>query len=256
MKVTTIFSGGLDSTTLVYQLFLRKDSGIDEQHLVSFNYGQRHSRELLRATNTAFRMGLEHTIVDLSLSGLLRALRSVGSNSSLITNNDVPEGHYADENMRSTVVPNRNMMMLSIAGAIAAANGSSYVAAGVHSGDHPIYPDCRPEFWKVAGNALREGNLGYSKLQGVLTPFMGRTKAEIAYEALMIGVPLHETWSCYKGGEKHCGRCGTCVERLEAIHEAQGRYWERTGQEPPADLTQYEDADYWREQVAFADEGR
>jgi 7-cyano-7-deazaguanine synthase len=226
-RVIAIVSGGLDSTTMVYDALA---NGVHPD-LVSFDYGQRHSRELKFARVTAERELLRHDIVNMTfLRDLLRE-----SGSSLVGGSEVPEGHYAEENMKATVVPNRNMIMLSIAGAIAVARGARTVMTGVHAGDHFIYPDCRPAF---------EASIS--------TPYLMCTKADIAYRALELGVPLHQTWSCYRGGDIHCGRCGTCVERLEAIDEAQ-QMWAATNiGQAPEDRTEYADITFWREAVREA----
>jgi 7-cyano-7-deazaguanine synthase len=259
-----IYSGGLDSTTLVYHLM---ECGFTP-HLLSFNYGQRHKKELTYAIQSAIVLGLRHDIIDLtSISELI-------SNSALTSQNAehgdiaVPDGHYAEETMKATVVPNRNMIMLSIATGIAVNNGYAMVATGVHSGDHFIYPDCRPRFIRAANAAAVLGNMGFGTLAEIgegeyvpdfiVAPFQHMSKADIAYRALELSVPLHETWSCYKGGIDHCGKCGTCVERLEAIHEAMQR-WDANhlttiemdkGNTSPntreLDRTVYEDAEFWK----------
>jgi 7-cyano-7-deazaguanine synthase len=218
---------------------------------VSFNYGQRHKKELEFAKQTVGKWDMPHHIIDLSQSGLVEAFAPSGS--SLVTDTSVPEGHYGEDSMKATVVPNRNMIMLSIALGIAVSEGAQAVATGVHAGDHFIYPDCRPAFVLSAAVAGYLGNEGFGNLwrSPIWAPFINKTKADIAYAAFTLGVPLHETWSCYKGGEKHCGKCGTCVERLEAIDEAQNQIrseqerWTRT----PLDLTGYEDNTYWREAI-------
>jgi 7-cyano-7-deazaguanine synthase len=129
----------------------------------------------------------------------------------------IPEGHYADENMKSTVVPFRNGIMLSIAVGIAESNDLKYVMMANHGGDHTIYPDCRPEFVKAFDEAAKAGTFVNV---GLLSPFTNWTKADIARRGKELGIDYSETWSCYKGGEKHCGKCGTCVERREAFAEA------------------------------------
>lgn len=268
-----VVSGGLDSTTLVHRMI---NEGYTP-HLLSFNYGQRHSKELNYARTTATLLGLRHDIVD--LTGITRLI----SNSALTSqtgltvrgmnfdgdgfhpNIEVPEGHYAEDTMKATVVPNRNMIMLSIAAGAAVNFGYRTIGFGVHGGDHFIYPDCRPKFIFAVGQTILDGNEGFHNFwvdrndqsEGALpvyTPYLKSTKADIAYEALLLGVPLHLTWSCYKGGDIHCGRCGTCVERLEAIDEAQ----ERIAKNPPEDWdspyrmedhTEYADTEFWRTAV-------
>jgi 7-cyano-7-deazaguanine synthase len=239
-KVVAICSGGLDSTTMVYDLYDHDN----EVHMVGFDYGQRHKRELKYAIETAHTLGLRCTIVDVShLASLLAE-----SGSSLVSDEDVPEGHYAEDNMKKTVVPNRNMIMLSIAGGIAVATGAEAVYTGVHSGDHAIYPDCRGPFISAVGLALHQGNEGFGNLEtpAVRAPFIDSTKADIALMALELELPLDETWSCYKGEAVHCGRCGTCVERLEAIHEAQQRYNQMYDHDAPVDETEYADTEFWK----------
>jgi 7-cyano-7-deazaguanine synthase len=265
-----IFSGGMDSTVLVHKLLAEGHT----PHLVSFNYGQRHVKELHCATNTALKLGLKHDVVD--LTGLTRLI----SNSALtsprikfgqaVDEIEVPEGHYAEDNMKKTVVPNRNMIMLSIAAGIAVNNGYDFVATGVHAGDHFVYPDCRPNFIRAANAAIVYGNEGFGSIPKhedcqmaidfVVAPFLCWPKEAIAYEGFKLDVPFEDTWSCYKGGEKHCGKCGTCVERLEAIHEAAQRHM-RSGEPDkvrinPAngfpDFTHYEDTTFWKDAIASA----
>jgi 7-cyano-7-deazaguanine synthase len=247
-KVVAIASGGLDSTTMLYRA-VRGDTGVEVVQVLSFNYGQRHQKELDFALQTCESLHLPFSVIDLWRSGVTDLLSQSGS--SLVSDTEVPEGHYSEESMKATVVPNRNMMMLSIAGAVAVAQGAEGVLIGVHSGDHAIYPDCRQKFIILAGLTLSAGNEGFGKLAGqaVFAPFLFDTKADIAFEAFKYEVPLNETWSCYIGGEYHCGRCGTCVERLEAIDEAQQRWRTELDKEPPMDLTVYEDADFWRKAV-------
>jgi 7-cyano-7-deazaguanine synthase len=258
-----IFSGGLDSTTLVYHLL---DFGYTP-HLISFNYGQRHNKELDYAQVTARRLGLIHDIID--LTGLTHLINNsaLTSHPSVSAHRDddieVPEGHYAEDNMKKTVVPNRNMIMLSIAAGIAVNNSYKILATGVHAGDHFVYPDCCPEFIELASDTIVSGNLGFGpfeKLQEfefvefVHAPFLEWSKADIAFRAIELKVPFELTWSCYKGGQKHCGKCGTCVERLEAIHEAQARIAtlaaNSNGMVNQPDKTEYEDTKFWQEAIA------
>lgn len=248
-----IFSGGLDSTTLVYDAI---DRGFTP-HLVSFNYGQKHAKELVFAAATARKLGLRHDVVDLT------GITDLISNSALTSGIDVPEGHYAEDNMKKTVVPNRNMIMISIAAGIAVNNSYRALMTGVHAGDHFVYPDCRPEFVAITNAAIMSGNKGfgpfdeYGRLVSdpddsfLIAPYMEKTKAEIAQRALELNVPLEDTWSCYKGGDIHCGKCGTCVERLEAIDEAKLRMYEASdGAVKSVDNTEYADKDFWRQAVA------
>lgn len=200
----------MDSTTLLYRL-LHED---DRVLAVSFDYGQKHRKELDYAGKTCRKLGVEHTIVDIKGFGGLIAGSALTSAEV-----EVPEGHYEGESMRLTVVPNRNMVMMSIAGGYAIASGCDRLAIAVHAGDHAIYPDCRPDFIERFEQALVSGN--YEQVS-VYAPFLSWTKAEIVKLGLELGIDYDkETWSCYKGGPEPCGKCGTCVERAEAL-EAMG----------------------------------
>jgi 7-cyano-7-deazaguanine synthase len=208
-KVVAIVSGGLDSVTMAYELVNRNYEII----LISYNYGQRHKKEIVYAQQCAENLGVQHHIVDLQvLSNLL------GGSSLTSEEIGVPDGHYAEESMRITVVPNRNAIMINIATALAVSMKCNYVATGVHGGDHYIYPDCRPEFISAQTEALRLANAGFIPDEfEVLAPFVNISKDGIVKIGEAIGVPWLETWSCYKGGEIHCGSCGTCFERREAF---------------------------------------
>jgi 7-cyano-7-deazaguanine synthase len=208
MKAVICFSGGMDSTTLVG---LYQSAGYDLV-LVSFDYSQRHgSRELEAARQVAAYYGAEHRVIN---------MRSVGINisGSALTDPsvDVPDGHYAEESMRATVVPNRNAIMANIAIGIASSIKADVVALGVHAGDHAIYPDCRPEFVAALRECMLHALKGFHTPR-LETPFGNLTKTEIAAEAWRIDAPLQLSWSCYKGDMVHCGTCGTCVERKEAF---------------------------------------
>ncbi|MCB1532800.1 MAG: 7-cyano-7-deazaguanine synthase QueC [Alphaproteobacteria bacterium] len=230
MKTIVVCSGGLDSVVLAHKVAKERIL----HSLISFDYGQRHKKELDYAARAAERLGVPHKVVD--ISGVGAAL----SGSALTDDIDVPEGHYTAENMKITVVPNRNAIMLTISYGIAAAEGVEAIATAVHAGDHHIYPDCRPEFVK-AFDAMQKCALeGVADIE-FYTPFVNATKAAIAAEGARLGVPFEHTWSCYKGGEIHCGRCGTCVERIEAL-ELAGAH----------DATIYEDHDYWKQAVKEA----
>lgn len=210
IKCVVILSGGMDSTTLVSHMM----SLSYDVHLLSFNYGQRHSKELAAAAATAKRLRLPHKIVD------LRCLTPLIDNSALTGNIEVPEGHYADDNMKKTVVPNRNMIMLSIAAGYAINIGARIVAYGAHSGDHTIYPDCRPEFLAAMGHAF--GLCDFTPLT-IFAPFMDIDKGDIALLGKQLGVHYEDTWTCYKGLDDPCGVCGACVERAEAFLKADMR---------------------------------
>jgi 7-cyano-7-deazaguanine synthase len=226
-KAVVLLSGGLDSTTLLYML---RDRGL-HVHALSVLYGQRHRRELEFAKALTDQLNVMHTICDLDAP-----LRPVfaGARSALVGQQvEVPHGHYADETMKVTVVPNRNMFLLSTATALAVSAKAQWVAYAAHAGDHPIYPDCRPDFIEAVSLAIVRGTGGTVRL---LTPFTFWTKAEIVKEGASLGVPFHLTYSCYEGLPVHCGRCSTCVERREAFDVAR-----------VPDLTIYEDpSDFWR----------
>ncbi|HET8909986.1 MAG TPA: 7-cyano-7-deazaguanine synthase QueC [Ktedonobacteraceae bacterium] len=223
-KAIGVISGGVDSVTLAYLLH---SEGYD-LHLISFDYGQRHRKELQFAERCAQHLGATFDIID--LTSITRFLKG----SALTDEIDVPDGHYAAPNMAITVVPNRNAVMLSIAYAVAVAEHASVVGVGVHAGDHFIYPDCRPDFitafdamQRLAVEGFGEPNL---KLEA---PFVQLGKYQIVKLGSKLGVPYSDTWSCYKGDEKHCGTCGTCVERKHAFRDAQ-----------VVDPTEYIDAEY------------
>lgn len=210
--VVATVSGGLDSVTLAHGL------AADGHDLVclSFDYGQRHAKEVGFARDCAARLGAEHHVVDLRSVGALLA-------GSALTDATVavPEGHYTDDSMAVTVVPNRNAIMLAVAVGVATARGASAVATAVHAGDHAVYPDCRPAFIEAAEHEARIANEGFLAADfRVLAPFLEASKADIVRRGAPLGVPFAETWSCYVGGEHHCGRCGTCVERREAFQLA------------------------------------
>ena len=201
-----ILSGGMDSVTLLYDYQERI------QLAISFDYGSKHnSREIPFAQLHCQRLGIEHIVI--SLEFMQRLFHS----SLLKGGEDIPEGHYADENMKSTVVPFRNGIMLAIAAGMAESRELKYVMMANHGGDHAIYPDCRPEFVDAMYNAMAAGTYVGVKL---LAPYTNLTKTQIAQIGEKIGIDYAETWSCYKGGAHHCGKCGTCVERREALADA------------------------------------
>ena len=207
-----LLSGGLDSTTLLYSLM-----DLYRCWPVSISYGQKHSKEIMAARNVCEARGgklLERwKLIDLSVlrSILPSALTGVGT---------VPEGHYQSENMKSTVVPNRNMILLSIAGGYAVGISAKYLAYAPHMGDHSIYPDCRPAFIEAARAALCLATGWENDGLELITPFSDMTKADIVKLGSKLGVPFGKTWSCYNGRDKHCGVCGTCRERIEAFEIA------------------------------------
>lgn len=179
---------------------------------VSFDYGSNHnSREIPFAQLHCKRLNIPHITIPLDF--MPRYFKS-----SLLEGADaIPEGNYDDSNMQSTVVPFRNGIMLSIAAGIAESHGLQFIMMANHSGDHTIYPDCRPEFVKAMSEATRTGT--YPGIE-ILAPYTGITKSDIARHGKALGIDYTETWSCYKGGEKHCGKCGTCRERRQALEEA------------------------------------
>lgn len=224
-----ICSGGLDSVTLAYDVAKSNDL----LALLSFNYGQLHVKELACAKLCADKLGVPHHLIDISAMGSQLKSSLVAAN-----NEAIPEGHYTADNMVSTVVPNRNVIMLSIAFGLAASMQANRVAMAVHGGDHFIYPDCRPDFIEAYAKMQ---SLALAEMADIslFTPYLHFSKGQIAEQGAALNVPFEQTWSCYKGEEVHCGRCGTCVERLEAIHTAKAE-----------DNTVYADADYWQQAVA------
>lgn len=201
-----VLSGGLDSTTMLYEYKERIAMA------VSFHYGSNHNdRELHFARIHCERLGIPHMIIPLAFMGEY-------FHSSLLSGADaIPEGQYDDANMRSTVVPFRNGIMLAVAAGLAEDKGLKYIMLANHAGDHAIYPDCRPEFVAAMSEAVRTGT--YAGVE-VFAPYTSLTKAEIAAHGKEMGIDYTETWSCYKGGEHHCGKCGTCTERREALQLA------------------------------------
>lgn len=196
----------MDSVTLLYDFKDRIALGI------SFDYGSNHNaKEIPFARWHCEQLGIEHITIDL-------AFMPQYFKSSLLEGSDaIPEGHYADENMKSTVVPFRNGIMLSIAAGIAESRGLKYVMMANHGGDHTIYPDCRAEFVEAMSEATKAGTFPGIE---ILAPYTNITKADIARKGKELGIDYSKTWSCYKGEDVHCGKCGTCVERKEALRDA------------------------------------
>lgn len=201
-----IVSGGMDSITLLYD---KKD----EIALgISFDYGSNHNaKEIPFAEIHCKRLGIKHITINLDF------MHQYFKSSLLQGAEAIPEGHYADENMKSTVVPFRNGIMLSIAIGIAESNQLKKVLIANHGGDHTIYPDCRPQFIQAIDAAANAGTFVNVRVEA---PYTNITKGDIARIGKRLGLDYTETWSCYKGGEKHCGKCGTCIERKEALQEA------------------------------------
>ena len=198
-----IVSGGMDSITLLYDR--REEIAL----AISFDYGSNHNaREIAYAEMHCKRLGIEHITIPLDF--MHKYFRS-----SLLEGADaIPEGHYAAENMKSTVVPFRNGIMLAVAAGVAESRNLTKLLIANHGGDHTIYPDCRPEFISAMDSATNAGT--YVGVR-VVAPYTNITKGDIARIGKKLGIDYAETWSCYKGGEKHCGKCGTCVERKEAL---------------------------------------
>jgi 7-cyano-7-deazaguanine synthase len=208
MKTILIYSGGMDSTTLLYELL----AAGDDVRCLGVNYGQRHGRELNRASEIAGKLGIECRVAD------LRTIKDLIAGSSLTSDDiPVPEGHFKDEIMKATVVPNRNMIMLAVALGWCVSLKYDRVAYAAHGGDHAIYPDCRPEFVEALD---RTAALADWHRASIYAPYLGITKADIAKRGSELAVPYVSTWSCYKGGIVHCGKCGTCTERREAFQLA------------------------------------
>jgi len=208
--VVVVLSGGMDSTTLMAHYAALRTTIV----ALTVDYGQRHRREIDSARRVAAHYCAAHHVVDLSGFGSLLS-GSALTDASV----EVPAGHYAEASMRATVVPNRNAVLANVAVSVAVAHRAGAVALGMHSGDHFIYPDCRPEFIEALRRLVEVANAGFPTPE-VHAPFMTWTKAEIAAHGTALGAPLDLSWSCYRGGGTHCGVCGTCYERREAFRDA------------------------------------
>ena len=205
-KAVVVVSGWLDSTTLLYKI-------IDEwyePYVLSFNYGQKHSKELECAKKTCEKLWCNHKIVDISF------LKDLLESSLLNEDEEVPEGDYREENMKSTVVPSRNLIFSSIAIGYGQSIWAKIVALWVHGGDHTIYPDCREEFINKLNEVAKISDRHYIELY---CPFVDISKTDVVKIWKDLWVDFSLTWSCYKWGEKPCWKCGTCTERLEAFRE-------------------------------------
>lgn len=205
MKSVIIISGGIDSTTLLYKALSEKQ----QVYAISFNYGQKHSKELLMARGVTRGLGVPHVVVNIP------EVQKVLS-STLTGSGDIPEGHYAQDTMKQTVVPNRNAIMLSIAYGYAISIKADQLMYGAHTGDHFIYPDCRPEFVAQLNRAFKTGNEGFGNVE-IVAPFITISKSDIVREGIKLNVPFECTWSCYNGQDRPCLKCGTCTERTEAF---------------------------------------
>lgn len=231
MKALVVCSGGLDSVTLAYKV---ANEGTLTS-LLSFDYGQRHRKEVDFAARCAKQLNVPHIVIDLSQVGAQL------TGSALTDNIDIPDGHYAEDSMKVTVVPNRNAIMMTIAFGLATSQGADTVAMAAHGGDHFIYPDCRPDFIEAFAKMQKLALDGLAEID-LYTPFLHVDKSEIVREGHIHNVPFADTWSCYKGHEQHCGRCGTCVERHEAFHLAGIK-----------DPTEYADTTFWQSVVSNKD---
>ncbi|EME55007.1 7-cyano-7-deazaguanine synthase QueC [Amycolatopsis decaplanina] len=208
--VAVVLSGGMDSTTVAAHYH-------HDGHpllMITVDYGQRHRKEIDSAAAVARHYSAEHVVVD---------LRSVGSalTGSALTDDTVavPDGHYAEATMKATIVPNRNAILANVAVGIALSHRAAVLALGTHAGDHFIYPDCRPAFIDALSTLVEVANEGMNPPR-VEAPFLRWSKSDIARHGTMLGAPMELTWSCYKGGDRHCGVCGTCYERREAFRDA------------------------------------
>lgn len=208
MKALVILSGGLDSTTALYWAIKK----YAEVETLTFNYGSKHNDiENEYAKKTCEKLGIKNTIIHLDF------MNKYFKSDLLQSGGDIPEGYYTAENMKSTIVPFRNGIMLAIAGGFAESNDCDVLVLGNHSGDHAIYPDCRPSFIQGIATAIYEGTWKHIE---VMSPFCEMTKTDIVKMGKELGVDFSLTYSCYKGKEKHCGKCGTCTERKEAFEKA------------------------------------
>jgi len=206
-KVVVIYSGGMDSFTVLHKAI---EQGLTP-YALTFDYGQRHIKEIEVAKDVCKELGVNHKIIDISAINQL-----IGGSSLTDSSIEVALGHYEEENMKSTVVPNRNMILLSLAIGYAVSIGAEQVYYGAHSGDHAIYPDCRPEFVEKMNDVAAIAN--YEKTE-IFSPYLNSNKIGILKDGLAMGLDYSKTWTCYNGREKACGQCGSCVERLEAFAE-------------------------------------
>jgi 7-cyano-7-deazaguanine synthase len=205
-KVVVIYSGGMDSFTVLNRAI--KDG--KSVYALSFDYGQRHVKELDCASSVCKSLSVPHKVIDIS------AINQLLAGSSLTDDIDIPEGEYEVANMKSTVVPNRNMILLSLAVGYAVSVGAAQVYYGAHAGDHNIYPDCRPEFVQKMNDVCQIAN--YESVE-IFSPYLNVSKTAILTDGLSMGLNYSDTWTCYNGREKACGKCGACQERLEAFSE-------------------------------------
>ena len=209
-KSVIILSGGLDSTTLLYDII----SQGEDVYAISFNYNQKHKKELKLAKKTCKLLNIPHKILNLKMLG------DIAPSALTRDDQEIPDGHYEDDNMKQTVVPNRNMVMLSLATAYAIGIKAKKLYYGAHSGDHAIYPDCRKEFIDKMSEVIKICDWNSVELSA---PYWNMDKGDIVIRGLHLGVKYKNTWTCYKGKRKACGKCGACQERILAFKKAQVR---------------------------------
>lgn len=205
MKVLTLVSGGMDSVTALY------DAAQSHQIVgaLGFDYGSKHNpRELPLGVWHANKLGIPHRTIRLPF------INELFDSDLLRSGGPIPEGHYEEATMKQTVVPFRNGIMLAVAAGYAETIGAEAIVIAAHAGDHAIYPDCREGFMQAMGEAITQGT--YARLS-LLRPFIAWNKARIVQRGVELKIDYARTWSCYKGGDRHCGVCGTCVERREAF---------------------------------------
>jgi 7-cyano-7-deazaguanine synthase len=214
MKIVCLWSGGIDSTTMVYYLVTKYNP--EEMHLLSFNYGQKHAKEIESCKkilpNLVERFGytkFEHKVVDIT------SIHELIAKGSLVGDEEIPHAFYTEETQKSTIVPNRNMILLAIATGYAVKIGAQKVCYAAHYSDYSIYPDCRKEFVKALDTAIYLGNI-WDKVE-LEAPFVDLTKKQVVGLGIKLNVPYHLTWSCYSGLDRPCLSCGTCLERTESF---------------------------------------
>jgi 7-cyano-7-deazaguanine synthase len=211
MKVVVLVSGGIDSVTALYDARLSHEV----VGALSFDYGSKHNgRELPLAIWHCNRLRVPHWTIRLPF------INELFESDLLRSGGKIPDGHYEEDTMRRTVVPFRNGIMLSIAAGYAESVEAEALLIAAHAGDHAIYPDCREDFLAAMAGAIRLGT--YAEI-ALLRPFIEMDKAAIVARGMLLKIDYAHTWSCYKGGDRHCGTCGTCVERREAFLEAGAR---------------------------------
>ena len=202
-SVLVVYSGGLDSYTLLNKAL----DEFERVEAITFDYGQKHSKEITFASKVCSENAIAHEVVNLDLEKIL-------SGSALVGDSEIPEGNYDKEKMKQTVVPNRNMIMISVAASLAIKNKCEYLWYAAHAGDHEIYPDCRPEFISKLGEVLKICDYHEIVFEA---PFKGMTKGEIIKEGLNMDLDYSKAWTCYEGKENPCGKCSACLERQNAF---------------------------------------